>query len=112
MLWYTKFTWIETIENNIIFWIPLILTTPIQSDERLPEVGISALGSAKTASSFLNDRFYSAGAHSNIDPLHSNARVVHAGSCVPTDAVMKCGDCRSLCWTTVSVGSVSIARIS
>jgi hypothetical protein len=50
MPWYTKVTWIETIENNIIFWIPLILTTPIQSNERLSEVGFSALGRAKTAS--------------------------------------------------------------
>jgi hypothetical protein len=83
MLRYTKFTWIETIQNNIIFWIPLILTTPIQSDERLPEVGNSALGRSRTASPFMSDCFCSARVHSNIAPFHSNADVVLAGSCAP-----------------------------
>jgi hypothetical protein len=60
------------------FSIPLILTTPIHSDERMREAGFSALGRAETASPFMSDCFCSAGAHSNIDPSHSNARVVQA----------------------------------
>jgi hypothetical protein len=85
MLGYTKLTWIETIENNIISWIPLILTTPIQSDERLSEVGFSALGRAETASPFRGDCFCFAPAHSNIAPFHSNADVFLARSSAPID---------------------------
>jgi hypothetical protein len=66
-------------------------TTPIHSDERLPKAGFSALGSTKTAPPFMSDCFCSAGAHSNIDPSHSNALIIHAGSYASMVAAMNCG---------------------